>query len=90
MVSGNPITLPDALLPFLAYQAILSVGYAIGFVWFHEHVFPFWWIRVRDHNPVAERFVTQYTRQAAVMANRKQHRRDSSQPSDASTASSKD
>jgi hypothetical protein len=41
------------------------VGFAIGFIWMHEYVFGRWWIRIRDHNPVAERYVAQYTRQAA-------------------------
>ena len=61
--SGNDISLPDALLPFLAFQAMLSVGYAIGFVWIHEHVFPSWWIRIREHNPVARQYVEQYMAQ---------------------------
>lgn len=85
VVSGNPVTLPDALLPFLAYQALLSLGYAIGFLWIHEHMFPYWWIRIRDHNPVAERYVTQYQRQAAVMASRKQERK--SRPAGSATTS---
>jgi hypothetical protein len=66
IVSGNKISLPDALLPFLAFQALLSVGYAIGFVWLHEHVFPHWWIRIRDHNPVARRYVEHYKAQVAT------------------------
>jgi hypothetical protein len=65
--SGNAISLPDAVLPFLVFQAMLSVGYAIGFVWLHEHVFPNWWIRIREHNPVADRYVEQYMAQAATM-----------------------
>lgn len=71
VVSGRAITLPDAVGPFLAYQAILSVGFAVGFVWLHEYVFPRWWIRVRGHNPVAARYVEQYTNQAARVKARK-------------------
>ncbi|MPZ96840.1 MAG: hypothetical protein GEU96_18515 [Propionibacteriales bacterium] len=65
VASGRSISLPDAVVPFLVYQAIISVGFAIGFVWLHEYVFPRWWIQVRDHNPIAARYVEQYTRQAA-------------------------
>lgn len=72
--AGNDITLPDALLPFLAFQAMLSIGYAIGFVWLHEHVFPNWWIRIRNHNPVARRYVDQYMAQAATMQPRAKRR----------------
>jgi len=73
--SGNAISLPDALLPFLAFQAMLSVGYAIGFVWLHEHVFPNWWIRIREHNPVAQRYVEQYMASAATMQPRAERRK---------------
>ena len=69
--SGRSILLPEALLPFLAYQAILSVGFAIGFLWTHEQLATVWWPRIRDHNPVAARYVGQYTRQAAATEHRK-------------------
>lgn len=85
VVSGNPITLPDALLPFLAYQALLSLGYAIGFVWVHEHVFPYWWIRLRDRNPVARRYVEQYTAQAFATQARTKRTKES-RPREAAAA----
>lgn len=72
VVSGRPVVLPDDVVPFLTYQAILSVGYAIGFVWMHEYVFSYWWIKVRDHNPVAARYVEQYGRQAYTMEGQKE------------------
>lgn len=75
VVSGNPIALPDALLPFLAYQALISSGFAIGFIWIHEHAFPYWWVRIRDHNPVADRYVRQYAQQAVAMAGKRRQRR---------------
>ena len=46
---------------------MVGVGYGIGFVWLTEHVFPNWWIRIREHNPVAQRYVEQYMAQAATM-----------------------
>ncbi|MCA3747908.1 MAG: hypothetical protein IN808_02065 [Rubrobacter sp.] len=76
---GRGVALPEALLPFLAYQAILSAGFAIGFLWLHEHLGPLWWPRIRDHNPVAARYVSQYTRHAAAMERRKRERRKASE-----------
>lgn len=70
--AGRAILLPEALLPFLAFQAILSVGFAIGFLWTHEHLATAWWPRIRDHNPVAARYVSLYTRQAAATQQRKE------------------
>jgi hypothetical protein len=70
--SRRSIALPEALLPFLAYQAILSIGFAIGFLWLHEQLATLWWPRIRNHNPVAARYVSQYTRQAAATQQRKE------------------
>lgn len=61
---GRAVGLADGLLPFLGYQALLSVGFAIGFVWLHEHLAPIWWVHVRHHNPVAQQYVEWYVRQA--------------------------
>jgi len=65
VLSGRAIALPDGAAKFVVYQALVSVGYAIGFIWMHEYVFGRWWIHIRDRNPVADRYVQQYTRQAA-------------------------
>jgi hypothetical protein len=70
--SRRSIALPEALLPFLAYQAILSIGFAIGFLWLHEQLATLWWPRIRNHNPVAARYVSQYTRQAAATQQHKE------------------
>lgn len=69
--AGRALALPEGLLPFLAYQAILSLGYAIGFIWLHENMGAYWWLRIRDRNPVAARYVSQYTRQAATLKHSK-------------------
>lgn len=74
--SGRELALPEALLPFLAYQAILSLGYAIGFLWLHENLGGYWWLRIRDHNPVAARYVGQYTKQAVAMEHSKRKTRE--------------
>lgn len=73
---GNKVALPEAFLPFLAYQATLSLGFAIGFLWLHENLGPLWWPRIRDHNPVAARYVGQYTKQAAALEQSKQKRQE--------------
>ena len=65
VLTGSAVALPDGVVRFVAYQAIVSVGYAVGFIWLHENVFAKWWVRVRDHNPVAARYVEQYTGQAS-------------------------
>ncbi|MBA3425277.1 MAG: hypothetical protein H0U04_12240 [Rubrobacter sp.] len=77
--AGRSVVLPEALPSFLTFQAIMSVGYAIGFLWLHENVAGLWWVRVRDHNPVAARYVGQYTQQAAVMERSKKPK-DRAQP----------
>ena len=75
VMSGNAIILPDAVLPFLAFQALLSVGYAIGFVWIQEHLFSHWWIHIRDHNPVARRYVEHHLAEAATLDLRAERRK---------------
>ena len=75
IVSGTRISLPDAVLPFLAFQVLVGVGYGIGFMWITEHVFPHWWIRIRDHNPVAQRYVDHYIAQTATTQLRAEHKK---------------
>ncbi|GLZ03101.1 hypothetical protein Acsp03_05680 [Actinomadura sp. NBRC 104412] len=66
VLAGRPVALPDAVLPFLLFQAIISVSYAIGFVLLHEQVAPRWWLRVRDRNPDAALLIERYKRHAAL------------------------
>lgn len=75
--AGEGVALSESLLPFLAYNALLSVGYAIGFLWLHENLASLWWPRIRDHNPVAARYVGQYTSQAVTMQKQKEQRKES-------------
>lgn len=65
--AGRAVAFGESIWAFLAFQAIMSIGYAIGFLWCHELLATVWWPRVRDHNPVAARYVGQYTQQAAAM-----------------------
>jgi len=64
-VNARPVALPEGVLPFLAYQAVLSLGFAIGFVLLHENAAPRWWLRVRDGNPVAAELIERYKEHAA-------------------------
>lgn len=75
--SGRAVALPEALLPFLAFQAIMSLGFAIGFLWLHENAGAYWWIHIRDRNPIAAQYVASYTKQAAGMQQRKEAKKDS-------------
>lgn len=50
----------EPLLSFLAFQAMLSFGFTIGFLWLHERIAPRWLLRVRGHNPVAASLVERY------------------------------
>ncbi|MBB5778596.1 hypothetical protein [Nonomuraea jabiensis] len=69
------IGLADGVLPFLAYQAMVSLGFAIGFVWLHERIMPHWLIRRAAANPVAKDLLGLYVRHAGMLRARKGARR---------------
>ncbi|BCB76816.1 hypothetical protein Pflav_032260 [Phytohabitans flavus] len=50
-LTGSAPALPPDVLGFLAYQAIVSLGFAIGFSWLHERIAPGWLRRIRHRNP---------------------------------------
>lgn len=64
---GGNATPPDDVLTFLAFQALVSMGYAIGFIWLHERLAPYWLLRIKDHNPDAQRLFDLYAEHAEVM-----------------------
>jgi hypothetical protein len=70
-VTGTP-GLPEAPLQFLAFRALLSMGFAIGFLWMHEQLGRHWWPRIMADNPYAERTVAQYVHLAETMQARKE------------------
>lgn len=80
-VTGTP-GMPAEPWKFLAFRALLSMGFAIGFLWMHEQLGRHWWPRIIDHNPYARRVVTEYiqladslaARKAATVRNRKNQR----------------
>ncbi|MFI7125261.1 hypothetical protein ACIBQ1_06170 [Nonomuraea sp. NPDC050153] len=69
------IGLADGVLPFLAYQAMVSLGFAIGFVWLHERIMPHWLIRRAAANPLAKDLLGLYVRHAGMLRARKGARR---------------
>jgi hypothetical protein len=54
LYAGSDVAVPYGWLDFLAYQALVSVGFGIGYWWLHENFAPMWWIRIRERNPVAD------------------------------------
>ncbi|WP_017596390.1 hypothetical protein [Nocardiopsis potens] len=57
---GHGAVLREPLLSFLLFQAMLSLGFAIGFLWLHERLAPRWFHRIRSRNPVAAALSAHY------------------------------
>ncbi|TDV53825.1 hypothetical protein [Actinophytocola oryzae] len=73
-VDGRP-TLPPDTLGFLAFQGIVSLGFAFGFLWLHERVAPRWWSRLAIHDPRAREVYLRYAGHAQAMFEaRERHR----------------
>ncbi|TDW24109.1 hypothetical protein [Kribbella kalugense] len=70
VVAGTP-GLPPEPWKFLAFRALLSMGFAIGFLWMHEQLGRHWWPRILDRNEYARRTVEQYVHLAASLEARK-------------------
>lgn len=74
-VGGTP-TFPPDTLGFLAFQGILSLGFAIGFLWLHERMAPRWWARLTERgDEVAEQVYLRYAGHAQSMYEAKQRRK---------------
>ncbi|WP_199433395.1 hypothetical protein [Qaidamihabitans albus] len=67
--------LPPDPIGFLAYQAIVSAGFAIGFLWLHERIAPRWWYRITDRNPAAKDIYEAYVEHATQLYRAKEARR---------------
>jgi hypothetical protein len=65
-VGGTP-TLPPDTVGFLAFQGIISAGFAIGFLWLHERVAPFWWRRLAETDPAARAVYERYAGHARAI-----------------------
>ncbi|MQA96931.1 MAG: hypothetical protein GEV11_20640 [Streptosporangiales bacterium] len=72
-VVGRP-GLPEALWAFALYNALLSTGFAFGFIWLHEKLIPLWLMRIRGHNPRAEALLEVYTSYASMIFEHQQQR----------------
>ncbi|SDQ95400.1 hypothetical protein [Thermostaphylospora chromogena] len=73
-LTGTP-ALREGLLPFLAFQGLISLGFAIGFVWLHERMTPRWLMRVQDRNPDARRLFESYVRHVEMLWRSRERRR---------------
>ncbi|TMR98986.1 hypothetical protein [Nonomuraea basaltis] len=69
------IGLADGVFGFLAYQAMVALGFAIGFIWLHERLIPYWLMRRADANPRAEALLGLYVQHAEALRVRKGARR---------------
>lgn len=72
---GGSLTPPEDLWGFLAYQGLVSLGFAVGFVWLNERLAPRWLLRTKDHNPIAYQLFHAYAHEAEKMQEVKQQRR---------------
>jgi hypothetical protein len=75
VVLGGTPTPPDNILTFLVFQALISMGFAIGFIWLYERLIPGWLVHIRAHNPYAERVYARYIAHAEYMWNAREQRR---------------
>ena len=57
LYAGSAVAVPHGWLDFVVYQALVSVGFGIGYWWLHENFAPLCWIRLRERNPVADHLV---------------------------------
>jgi hypothetical protein len=74
LLGGNP-TPPDDVVTFLTFQAVVSLGFAIGFVWLYERITPSWLIHIKGHNPYAERVYGRYVAHAEAVWAATEHKR---------------
>jgi hypothetical protein len=76
LYAGSEVAVPHGWLDFVTYQALVSVGFGIGYWWLHENFAPLWWIRIRERNPVADHLVrVKLQAVGAVEAQRAERRR---------------
>jgi hypothetical protein len=74
-VGGTP-TLPPDTVGFLAFQGIISLGFAIGFLWLHERVAPRWWGRLAHQgDEAAEGVYRRYASYARALYEAREHRK---------------
>jgi hypothetical protein len=74
IITGEPGLPPDPL-GFLAYQGIVSAGFAIGFLWLHERVAPRYWQRLAQHDPDVREVYMKYAKHAQMVVEAEERRR---------------
>lgn len=74
ILTGEPGLPPDPL-GFVAYQGIVSAGFAIGFLWLHERIAPRWWQRLAVHHPEARDVYLRYAEHARAIYEAKERRK---------------
>jgi hypothetical protein len=74
LYAGSEVAVPHGWLDFLAYQALVSVGFGIGYWWLHENFAPLWWIRIRERNPIADHVVRVKLEQAGALEAQRERR----------------
>lgn len=57
LATGSTVGMPYGWGSFLAYQALVSVGFGIGYWWLESNFAARWWWHLRERNPVARRFI---------------------------------
>lgn len=75
LVVFGHVSLPGGVAGFLAYQAMVSLGFAIGFLWLHERLMPHWLMRLRERNPRARELFAAYVEHAEALWLAKERRR---------------
>jgi hypothetical protein len=75
LYAGSAVAVPRGWLDYVVYQALVSVGFGIGYWWLHENFAPRWWFHIRGHNPVADHFVRVQLQYAGVAEKEKESRR---------------
>jgi hypothetical protein len=79
LYAGSEVAVPHGWLDFLAYQALVSVGFGIGYWWLHENFAPLWWFRIRERNPVADHLVRVKLEFAGAVEEQRERRRQRDQ-----------
>ncbi|MGA6162069.1 hypothetical protein [Amycolatopsis magusensis] len=75
VILGEP-GVPEDLLGFLAFQAIISAGFAIGFLWMHERIAPQWLAKIAVRNPDAAVAYDRYAAHSRLLSSARQARRE--------------
>lgn len=74
LLGGSP-TPPGDVPTFLLFQLLISMGFAIGFLWLHERITPAWLARIRGHNPAAAQVYARYLDHAEAIWRARERKR---------------